>query len=350
MFRSIFKRTLTAAPGSQAESTVQRDTPVGVPVDETMVTLSRELAGIARMEVGQAAKERGWAKLQRELERHPVRPASVVVKDAGARIPARVGAGASGRGLYSGGRRWALGSAAAMVAVVAVLLGTYSAGLLTAGGDEPGGTVTSVVASDSTEPTTPTTQTPSTTGGPVTSESTPPTAQGPVTTAATDVAPPATETSVTTGGPITTGGPVTSESTPPTTQGPVTTQPPRTTTTGEQQVVAAQLEKTAKSAVFSLAAMVVDYFVTGDISGARALVAPGAQSSLVQMISSLSDPFGYRWISTKGVSADTVRITLEFSDRVSNPQGELVEVARRFALTVRVDEESAVITAISAGS
>jgi len=310
MFRSIFKRTLTAAPGSQAESTVQRDTPVGVPVDETMVTLSRELAGIARIEAGQAAKERGWAKLQRELERHPVRPAaSVVVKNAGAKNPIRVGAGASGRGLYAGGRRWVLGSAAAMVAVVAVLLGTYSAGLLTAGGDEPTGTVTSVVASDTTVPTTPTTQTPSTTGGPVTTDSTPPT-----------------------------------------TQGPVTTQPPRTTTTGEQQVVAAQLERTAKSAVFSLAGMVVDYFASGDMSGARALVASGAQSSLVQMISSLSDPDGYRWVSTRQISTDTVLITLEFSDRVSNAQGELVEVARRFAFTVHVDDENAVITAISAGS
>ncbi len=143
---------------------------------------------------------------------------------------------------------------------------------------------------------------------------------------------------------------MTSESTPPSTQGSTTTQPAGTTTTGDRQVAAAQLEKTAKAAVLSLARMVDDYFVTGDMSGARALVASGAQSSLVQMISSLNNPNGYRWVRTAQVSADTVRVTLEFSDRVLGTQGELVEVARRFALTVRVDDESAVITAISAGS
>ncbi len=39
------------------------------------LALDRELSGLAQLEVAQAAKERGWATLQRELERHPVRTA-----------------------------------------------------------------------------------------------------------------------------------------------------------------------------------------------------------------------------------------------------------------------------------
>ncbi len=369
MVRNIFKRSKAVdshgsrqrgSSAGQSPGTVRRASqaePVTAPdirVDRAMVALSRELSGIARMEVGQAAKERGWAKLQRELERRPVRPSvSATARSRGVKAPVRVGAGAPARGLYSSGRRWVIGSVAAAVAVVAVLLGTYSVGLLTANNGGQPGTVTSLVSSDSTQPAPPSTQGPITTGGTVTSlvfrqhptgfalHPGPITTGGPVTSEST---PPSTQ------GPITTGGPVTSESTPPSTQGSTTTQPAGTTTTGDRQVAAAQLEKTAKAAVLSLARMVDDYFVTGDMSGARALVASGAQSSLVQMISSLNNPNGYRWVRTAQVSADTVRVTLEFSDRVLGTQGELVEVARRFALTVRVDDESAVITAISAGS
>jgi hypothetical protein len=73
-----------------------------------------------------------------------------------------------------------------------------------------------------------------------------------------------------------------------TTQSPTTTQPTNNTTP-EQQAAAAQREKVAKAAALDLGSMVVEYFATGDMSGARALVASGAQSSLVQMISSLND-------------------------------------------------------------
>jgi hypothetical protein len=149
---------------------------------------------------------------------------------------------------------------------------------------------------------------------------------------------------------VTTQSPGTTNGTTDTTKSPTTTQPAQTTTTGEQQLAAAQRDKTAKTLVFDLGSLVVDYFVSGDMSGARALVASGAQSSLVQMISSLNEPYGYRWISTRALTGDTVRITLEFNDRVSNGQGELVEVVKRFAITVRVADESAVVTAISAGS
>jgi hypothetical protein len=356
MFRSIFKRSGTdrkegrrerghsAAPASASNGVSSQTgsaTPLNITVDETMVALSRDLSDLARMEVGQAAKERGWATLQRELERRPVRPAaSVAAKGAGAKTPVRVGAGSQVRTAHSGGRRWALGSAAAAVAVIAVLLGTYSGGLLTTDDGSPV-TVASVVTSDSTVPST------------VPTDTTTVTTQSPETTV------PTSETTVTTVGPVTTDGPVTTQSpvttnaTTGTTASPTTTEPTPTTTTAttaEQQVAAAQRDKTAKAVVFDLGSMVVDYFVTGDMSGARALVVSGAQSQLVQMISSLNDPNGYLWISTKALAGDTVRVTLEFSDRVSTAQGELVEVAKRFAFTVRVDDESAVITAISAGS
>ncbi|MCE5254875.1 MAG: hypothetical protein LLG45_11835 [Actinomycetia bacterium] len=333
--------------GSQAGPTA----PATV-VDEATVLLSRELSAMGRMEVGQAAKERGWAKLQRELERHPVQPAaSPVAKKDETKTPVAVGAGVSTHTTRSHSRQWILGSTAAAVAVLAVLLGTYSAGLLTAGDGGHSGAVTSVASSDTSRVGTPTTRIADTTGstGPTTATTQGPgTAVAPVTSPGTTAAtqgPEATGTTTTT--------PVTAGPTTPTTQsveGPGTTQPPRTTTTVEQQVVSAQLEKTAKAVVFDLGDLVIEYFVSGDMSGARALVASGAQSSLVQMISSLDNPNGFRWVGTKELSGDTVRVTLEFSDRVSNGQGELVAVAKRFFLTVQVDEGKAVITAISAGS
>jgi hypothetical protein len=36
--------------------------------DQTMLALSRGLSGLGRLEVAQAAKERGWTVLERELE------------------------------------------------------------------------------------------------------------------------------------------------------------------------------------------------------------------------------------------------------------------------------------------
>ncbi len=249
------------------------------------------------------------------------------------------------------------------MAVIAILLGTYSAGLLTAGDGEGPGPSTSVVSSEGTEVTTPTTdgQTSGTTEGPsTTGPNTSGTTEATAPTETTAPGPGSSDTTIPSGtttpvtGPDTTGGSVTTER--PTSTGPSTptTQPQTTTTTGEQQYAAAQRAETAKAAVFDLAALVVDYFVTGDMSGARALVASGAQSQLVQMISSLRDPYGFRWVSTKELATDKLRVTLEFNDRVPDGRGELKEVAKRFFLIVRVNEVggalSAAVTAISAGS
>jgi hypothetical protein len=93
-----------------------------------------------------------------------------------------------------------------------------------------------------------------------------------------------------------------------------------------------------------------DLVITGNTSGARALVASGAQSSLVQMMWSLNEPYGYLITGWKSLTTDMVRVTMEINDRVANGQGELVETIKRFVIQVRVDEAGAVITAINAGS
>ena len=356
-----------------------------IPSDETLLALSRELSGLAQIKVNQAAKERGWATIQRELACHPVRPTAKgksAVKGAskgaprgtfpgtGARGPVRIGTGPQSRPASPGSRRWIFGSAAAAVAVVAILLSTYSMGLLTAGPGEGLSSSTTVVSFEGSKVTTPTagstptdstsetSEGPSTTG-PHTS-STPEITAPPKTTApephssatTTPNAPtPPTTNSNPTGSSATTA-PATHTPTSPST--PTTHPQTNTTTIAKPQYTAAQRAETAKAAVFDLAALVVDYFLTGDMSGARALVAPGARSQLVQMISALNDPYGFRWVSTKELATDKLRVTLEFADRVPDGRGELQEVAKRFFLTVRISEAGgapiATVTAISAGS
>lgn len=325
------ERGLSAAPASASEQAVipaDSAAPVDIIVDEGILALDSSLADLARLEVGQAAKERVWAGLQRELEHRPVRAAvPVFSKEAGSKSGDRAGVGrraaTARRTSRSRGWGWALGSAAAVVAVVAGLLGAYGGGLLqTAGNDEHPSTVTSVVASDSTEPDT---------------------------TVVTDVTTASSEKPVTTG---TTQSPDTTGTTggSPGTSGPTTTRPAQTTTTGEQQWAAAQVERTARQAAFALCDMVIDSFITGNLSGVRSLVAPEAMPSLVQMKSSLNDPYGYNWISSKSLSGNTVRVTVEMSDTVANGAGDLVNQTKRFAITVRVDADAATVIAISAGS
>ena len=376
----------SAREGAQAQSFTPAGTPKpnhatypDIPSDETLLALSRELSGLAQIKVNQAAKERGWATIQRELACHPVRPTAKgksAVKGAskgaprgtspgtGARGPVRLGTGPQGRPASPGSRRWIFGSAAAAVAVVAILLSTYSMGLLTAGPGEGLSSSTTVVSFEGSKVTTPTGSTSETSEGPSTTaphtSSTPEITAPPKTIApdphssatTTPNAPtPPTTNSNPTGSPATTA-PATS--TPTSLSTPTTHPQTNTTTIAKPQYTAAQRAETAKAAVFDLAALVVDYFLTGDMSGARALVAPGARSQLVQMISALNDPYGFRWVSTKELAADKLRVTLEFTDRVPDGRGELQEVAKRFFLTVRISEAGgapiATVTAISAGS
>ena len=334
-----------AAPAKDASAQAGSTPRLDITIDESILALSRELSGLAQVQVPPAAKERGWASLQRELERSPVRAAGKV-----ASAPAGAAKGTArptgpdrptdpARSTHSRTWRWALGSAAAAVAVIATLLGTYGGGLLqTAVNDDTSSTITSVVSSDTTEPVTTVTTNGTTvsTNSPDTTGTQPDTTLGPAGTDTTD------------GGTSTTG---TTQPHPTTTQphpttGPTTTQPISPTTTGEQQNTASQREGSAEAAVRYLA----DLVITGNTSGARALVAPEAQSLLVQMIWSLNEPYGYQWPTVLSVSGDTVRLTLDINDRVVNGQGELVDTIKHFVIKVRVDSKGAVVTAISAGS
>ena len=374
MFRSIFKRRGTAdqskrkerassaAPASVTKvgaSQVDAAVPVDLTVDEGMMVISRELSGLARMEVGQAAKERGWATLHRELERHRVRSQSATAgggakeagaRGAGAKGAARVGAGPQSRTIRSGNPRWVMISAAA-VAVVAVVVSL--AAVYGGGGDGPvvvsnpptTGTVTSVVTSDTTPPDTTV----------PTGVTTAPTVD---TTVPTGNTTPTTSTPTTTGGTTPTSGatptsdrPVTTDRTTVTTKTPDTTQPPATTTTNETQMATAQREKDAKRVAQALGSEVLLAFQSGsELGDVSSLVTLGARGDVTQMVSRLVNPDGCH-VSTMSVNGGTVSVVMTFNDVIPDGQGGQNDVTKRFIATVRVDDDRAVITGISyAGS
>jgi hypothetical protein len=130
------------------------------------------------------------------------------------------------------------------------------------------------------------------------------------------------------------------------TAGTSTTRPTSPPTTDEQQNAAAQLVSTARDAGLHLGQLAV----TDNISGARGLVAAGAQSSLVQMLKSLNEPYGCRVVSAEPQAGSMFRVVLEIDDRVNNGNGELTEKVKKFVLKVRVNDDGALITDISAGS
>lgn len=298
----------------------QADKRPPVVIDDAIIALDRALSGLGEFEVPPAAKERGWASLQRELERRPVHRAAPTTQVT--------------RRSRVKGLRWALGSAAAAVAVAATLIGTLAGGTVQT--VDNGGlptTVPSVVSSETTLP------------------STTVSTDGVVDTTVTPSDPSTTEGSSTTGG-TEPGTSTTSGSNTGTTSGssggnPTTTQPTSPSTTSGQQNAAAQLVGSAKAAALYLAELVI----TGNTSGARAIVAPEAQSSLVQMMTSLEEPYGYTYTGAKAVSGtNVVYITLTVNDRIVDGQGEVLETVKSFAVKVRVDDAGAVIIAINAGS
>jgi hypothetical protein len=339
MFRDIFKRReavrkdarrergFAVAPvsalkdvASQTDSTVRLD----IAVDETMLALDRELSGLARLEVGQAAKERGWATLQRELERRPVRTVvQAPAKGVGTRGVAHAGTGSRTQTVRSHSMRWALGAVAAAVAVVATLIGVYAAGPEGPAFVDNGGsptTAVSVVTSDSTESTDTTGTTPS-------SESTDTTGTTP-SSGTTDTTVRTTPSTGTTGGSPGTGTPTTTQPTP--------------TTAGDQQNVTAQLENTAEAAAGHLA----DLIVRGDGSSARSLVDPAAYDDLAQITRSLAAPSGFTRVDTRTVDG-VVRVTVEFYDSEADANGDLTDVVKTFVFKVRVNGQGAMVTAIN---
>ena len=349
LFRGIFSRRPAASAKPAATQAASApgaaslgESPSDVAIDDSLLAISRELSALAQVEVSPAAKERGWASLERELERRPVRAAGQLAA-AGAAGSRGATRRASAHPAHSRSWRWAIGSAAAIVAVIAALLGTWGGGLLqTVESDDHPTTATSVVSSDSTEPVTT-----------VSTDGTTPGTLGPGVTglqSSTTLGPGGTETtggqSSTTLTTPATGGPTTSAGS----GGPTTTKPasPPTTKPASPTTMYAAGEK--EGSAVAVAKYLADMVITDNTSGANALVAQEARSSLAQMRMSLNQPYGYTYPKVQSVNGDTVRLTLGINDRVDNGQGQLVEVLKSFIIKVRVDNGEAVVIAINAGS
>jgi len=333
MFNRIFnKRGAEAQDDSREHSIPAAPAPhFDLTIDDTILALDAELSRLGRMEVAQAAKERGWATLQQRLETHPVRSSSSApLKGSGAKGSSRSGVFQPVTAGRSHGWRVALVSAGAVVAIMAVLLGTYSAGLL-GGGDGSGPVASQTTQVAVTDTTASTVDTTPATGEPTTT----PTTQSTPTSDEPGVTP------TTEGTPATSGG---SGGTTRTTQHVTpTTQPEQTTTTvvpTEQQMAAAQREGDAVSAALYLGDAVLDKFMKGDL-GRLPDISDSARSRLTQLIASLDDPTGCQKVAVKALSTDTVRVTLEFTDGDKSP---------RFFITVRVDDGGSTITDITEGS
>ena len=336
MFARTFKRRGTSK--GQGLESLPSAAPAAdltdIVLDEPLSAIDSQLRGLAQIEVTQAAKERGWATLHRELERHPVRSVAPALPKGVAMRPALDGGSVrTAPAARSRGWRVAIGSMAAAAVVIAVL-GSYGAGLFNSTATDT--SVTIVKSTDGTLPPTsvPSSDTVSTQGSTST------------VTDATNV----TTTATTTPTVTTNSTPSSTASSTPTSRGPVVTnnapttlpQQNGTTTTNEQQLADAQLEKSATSVAEALGRAVCDKFAYGDLAGARSLVDSGAEAALTWMISSLDDPSNpsVDASATKKLSKDTVRITLQFVDGDRTP---------RFFITVRVTPDNAIVTDISRG-
>ena len=320
-------RTPADPTAAGVESAAGAATPV---VDDAFLALTRELSGLGAMEVSRAAKERGWASLQRELERRPIRAAGSPVKAGARRVRSW---------------RWAIASAAAAVAVLAGVLGAYGGGAFNRSVADNGHptTVPSAVAGNTTEPgSTSSTSTPSTSGTqPDTGTVVAPTTTGPA--PSTSITQP---TSPSTSGPSTTQTQTsTTKATTGTTQATTSTTQPSSSTTVVTDMASKERASSASMAVWNLGLAVT----SGDYAGARALVDPQAQGPFAQMVASLSDPNAIAESDPQLLSTDTYRVTLSFTDHVANGQGIVVERTLRFVLKVHVTSKGALVTAINAG-
>ena len=354
--RRAERSRLSAQASSEHDSGVVSPQPE-ITIDEQMVALSQELSALNTISVPRAAKERGWAALERELERRPVRAAAGAGRTATSAAATRH-AGGVGRAYRLTQNRVRLGivaAAAVAVVCVGVVLGTSGGGdIQMAGTDsttntsavDSGTTVPETVAPDTTEAAPSSTAPDSsvdtqvdTTDGAVNPDSTEASQADTTTGGSTPVTSDSSAQTTTPTTPGTSGGSATTAR--PTTQ---TTRPPATT--ADTQNASAQREGNAKAAVAYLAQGVI----VGDTSGVRSLVASGTQPSLAQLMMSLDDPFGYRVGDVRTLTSDTVRVTLQFDDRVVSGSGEFEEVSKTFFVRVRVTDDGALITAINAGS
>jgi hypothetical protein len=275
--------------------------------------LTQELEGLGGLELMAAPRERTLALVRQEARAQAARGAF----------------SGSPRSTFS---RVALGGGALLIAAS---LGLFAlAGGLGSGDQTASSSSTSdtLVAEGGT---TTDTQSPDTTGvsvpGTVTSEA-------PATTVPATA--PGTDTTATTGDrPVPTSPP--SSARPRTT---TTVAPGTTTTTGGAVMTWEDREDSARTVVLSLA----DRIMTDTLTGVDAYVTSGARSALAQMIASLERPSSARIVAVKD-TPNGARVLLEMTDNVSDGQGDLEEVHRRFYFETRADENGALITAIYAG-
>ncbi|MCJ7795822.1 MAG: hypothetical protein MUQ56_03510 [Thermoleophilia bacterium] len=296
------------------EDTLPETAPSLFDDDPALGLLAQELGELGGLELSGAPRERILALLRQEVRAQEA------------------------RGAFSGGSRStfsrvALGGAALLMAAS---LGLFAlAGGLGSGDRMAGSSSTSdtLVAEGGT---TTDTQSPDTTGvsvpGTVTSQ--PPVTIVPTTTPVTD------NTATTDDRPVPTSPPSSARPRTTTTVAPGTT----TTTTGGAVMTWEDREDSARTVVLSLA----DKIMTDTLAGVDAYVTSGAKSALAQMIASLERPSSARIVAVKDTSSGA-RVLLEMTDNVSDGQGDLEEVHRRFYFETRADENGALITAIYAG-
>lgn len=310
--------------------------PTGLPdydVDQATALVSQQLTNLVHTKVPAAARERGWASLQEELEKRPVCAKATV----------RTGSGPVRRALalpwpmHTHGLRWVVGGAVMVVALVAGILGVYGGTTLqTVDNDGGSATATPVAQSGGSLPgTTAPSQTTAVTQGTVT------TAPRPLDTTHTTGASTVSSTGPT-GSTTHTAGPKEQTTTSAT---PTSVRPNTPSSTNPQQNASGSTAATAKEAAFNLGTMVV----SGDVTGARSLVDSGAQSSFAQMLLTLKQPYGFNLARFTAIGDGEFRVVLEVQDRVGNGDGELVETVRRFVLRIHVGDNTAVITSINAG-
>lgn len=290
-----------------------------------LASLAEELGDLGRLDLPAAPRERTWALVRAEVGRRENRSA---FGRAGSAAGARFG-------------RLALGGAALVVAVTlgAVgLTGGFSDSDLTADSTSTSG----LLVADG-GPTTDTSA-PGTTGtslGSGTSSS-----LGPVSTGAPSTEPPSTEPPSTdvTGTTAKHGSASTVPVTSPRPHTGTTAPASTTTTAGDQVMTSEQRENSAGTIAMSLG----EKIVTGNLSGAEALVTGRAQSDLVHMRASLHEPFGYRVVWAVATSAGA-RVLMEMRDRVPSSAGAgFVEARPMYYLDMQVDGDSSlVVTQIS---
>lgn len=330
----------------------------GAHIDDNLRAVDRALRELAQLEVDHAARERTWLVLSHQLERvsRHFEPSfhGRLFRDAHF-SKQRLNLGGYRRVLAPRGfaGRLAFGTLAAMVVVIALALGVYGGtvwmGADNGKGPHPAASVTSSESQLAAGATSAQTS--------VSADQTFASATSAVATSTSAAEEPsvATNTATTSGATTTispggSGSTAPSSTAPPATKSsptqPESTEPQPSTT--QEQFASAQRDNTAKAVALDLGSSIMEYFASGDMSGAQALVAPAAQPSLIQMIRSLKNPAGYAWTGMTAITADTVRVVLEFSDAEPNTVGEATYVTKRYALTVKVTDDTAVITAITA--